>query len=178
MQKLCWLDLEMTGLEPSVHHILEAAVVITNLEFKVLKTYQFAIFQPPEHLQRMDNWCKETHQKSGLIDRIATGISEQRLDEQLEQISIENFGKEKIILCGNSIGQDRRFIEAYLPRFSAKLHYRLLDVSSFKIVFENLFQKKFKKENKHQALEDVYESIRELQFYLEFLDHKKLGLGL
>ena len=177
MQKLFWLDMEMTGLESSRDRILEAAVLVTDLQFNVVQTYEAVVFQPPELLEGMDAWCKETHGKSGLSARVPNGISEQLLDEQLEQLSIGVYGKEKVVLCGNSIGQDRKFIEAYLPRFSARLHYRLLDVSSFKIIFENLFQKKFKKENKHTALADVQESINELKYYLDFLDRTKLGLS-
>ena len=174
LQRLFWLDMEMTGLEPSRDRILEAAVVVTDLQFSVVQSYETAVFQTPELLAGMDTWCKDTHGKSGLTARVPSGISEQLLDEQLEQLSTQQFGKDKVVLCGNSIGQDRKFVEAYLPRFSARLHYRMLDVSSFKIVFENLFRKKFKKENKHTALADIHESINELKYYLPFLDLAKL----
>lgn len=174
MERMFWLDMEMTGLDHTKERILECAVVVTDRTFNVLATFETAVFQPPEVLAGMDNWCKETHGKTGLTARVPEGISETELDEKLMGLVQSHFPKERVVLCGNSIGQDRKFVEAFLPRFTAKLHYRMLDVSSFKIVFENFYQKKFKKENKHRALDDIHESIAELRHYLEFVDPEKL----
>lgn len=177
MKYLFWLDMEMTGLDAQNHRVLEVAVVITDWSFQTLKTFSTAIFQPSAELAKMDDWCIKTHTGSGLLKRVPGGMSEADVDSALVELAKEYFkDDEKIVLCGNSIGQDRKFLEAYLPKLSARLHYRMLDVSSFKVVFENAFQHKFKKENKHEALGDIEESIAELQYYLSFLDRSKLGV--
>ena len=170
MAKLFWLDMEMTGLNPNTERLLEAAVIVTDNDFQNVASYETTVFQPEEILNNMDNWCKETHGKSGLIARVASGISEEQLDTELCTLADSHFTGEKIILCGNTIGQDRKFVEKFLPLFSKRLHYRMLDVSSFKIVFENLLGKKFQKENKHRALDDIRESILELRYYLSFIN--------
>lgn len=175
MHRLFWLDMEMTGLEPRTHRILEAAVVVTDWELKSLHSWSEAVFQTPEVLSLMDDWCTRTHGNSGLLSRVPQGISEPELDDTLCKIARTHLPGEKVVLCGNSIGQDRRFVEAWLPRFSSMLHYRLLDVSSFKIVFEHRFGKKYAKKNKHTAVEDIHESIEELRYYLSFLDPQKLA---
>jgi oligoribonuclease len=169
-----WLDMEMTGLDARADRILEVAVVVTDLRFEVLATWDSAVFQEPDALARMDDWCKKTHGGSGLLKRVPQGITESELDDRLCRLAREVCPGEKIVLCGNSIGQDRRFVETWLPKFAALLHYRMLDVSSLKLVFENLYGKKFKKQNKHTALEDIHESMAELRYYLGFLDAGKL----
>jgi len=174
MQRMFWLDMEMTGLDPVKDRILEAAVVVTDLAFEVKATWDSAVFQEPEVLKGMDEWCTRTHGASGLTARVPNGITEHALDEALCKLAREHCPGSKIVLCGNSIGQDRRFVEAYLPAFTKTLHYRMLDVSSFKLIFENRYSKKFKKKNKHQALGDILESIEELRFYLSFLDEEKI----
>jgi oligoribonuclease len=177
MKNLLWLDMEMTGLEPLKHRILEAAVIVTDWTFQPLKTFSTAVFQPDEELAKMDDWCVKTHTASGLLKRVPEGMKSSDLDEALVRLAAEFFkDDEKIILCGNSIGQDRKFVELYLPKFAAKLHYRMLDVSSFKILFENAFNLKFKKQNRHEALGDIEESIAEFKHYLSYLDYSKLGV--
>lgn len=178
MEQMFWLDMEMTGLDVEKERILECAVIVTDTQFRVLKTFDTAVYQPKELLDAMDPWCKEHHGKSGLTQRCATGISEDELDSQLSALGKELCPKGKIILCGNSIGQDRKFIDKYLPKFAAMLHYRMLDVSSLKLVFEHVFNVKFKKENKHQALDDIRESIAELSFYYSYLDASKLSRAI
>jgi oligoribonuclease len=176
MKYLFWLDMEMTGLEVEKHRILEAAVIVTDWNLKPLKTFSSAVFQDETSLALMDDWCVRTHTASGLLSRVPNGLTENQLEQALHECADEFFGQnEKIVLCGNSIGQDRKFVEKYLPSFSSRLHYRMLDVSSFKIVFENALNQKFKKTNKHEALGDIEESIAEFSFYLGFLDRSKLG---
>ena len=165
-----WLDLEMSGLNPEVDKILEAAVVITNKHLSPTVTFETPVFQSPEVLENMNTWCKEHHAKSGLIDRVPSGISEKELDKKLCEIADTYFKNESVILCGNSIAHDRKFVEAYLPAYTAKLHYRMLDVSSFKIVFQEMFGKRYEKNNNHRALDDIYESIEELKYYLDFIN--------
>jgi oligoribonuclease len=174
MRRMFWLDMEMTGLDANIHRILEAAVVVTDLDFQVKATWDSAVFQSPEALAAMDDWCKRTHGASGLSARVPEGIGEAELDEVLCKLAREHCPGERVILCGNSIGQDRKFVEAYLPKFSKLLHYRMLDVSSFKVLFENKFALKFVKKNKHRAVDDILESIGELQYYLGFLTVEKL----
>ncbi len=174
MKNLLWLDMEMTGLKPEVDKILEVAAIVTDLNFRVLDTWETVVFQPPAVLDGMDAWCKEHHGKSGLTARVPHGVSEKDVDAKLLNMAQSFFGSEKIVLAGNSIWQDRRFVERYLPQFSAALHYRMLDVSAWKLVFENVYGRKYQKKEKHRALEDIEESISELKYYLGSLDVSKL----
>jgi oligoribonuclease len=174
MNHLLWLDLEMTGLKPETDRILEAAFVVTDLHFQVLERWESVVFQPASVLDSMDAWCKEHHGKSGLTARVPGGISESEAEKKIIEISRKYFSGEKVVLAGNSIWQDRRFVERYWPNFSALLHYRMLDVSAWKLVFENVHGKKFQKKEKHRALEDIEESISELKYYLSSVDASKL----
>ncbi|MBM3381055.1 MAG: oligoribonuclease [Betaproteobacteria bacterium] len=179
MKHLFWLDMEMTGLEVETHRILETAAIITDWSLNPLTRFSTAVRQPEEELRKMDDWCVKTHTGSGLLKRVPEGMSEADLDTALVDL-LNGFypADERVVLCGNSIGQDRKFIDKYLPKFATRLHYRMLDVSSFKIVFENAFNQKFKKQNKHEALGDIEESIAEFSHYLSFFDRAKLGLPL
>lgn len=177
MKHLFWLDMEMTGLEVENHKILEAAVILTDWNLVPLKTFSTAVYQADEELRKMDDWCVKTHTASGLLKRVPEGMKETDLDSALFNLVGDYYpSDERVVLCGNSIGQDRKFIDRYLPRFAARLHYRMLDVSSFKIVFENAFNQKFKKQNRHEALGDIEESIAEFCHYLSFFDKAKLGI--
>ncbi|MBC2594035.1 oligoribonuclease [Ruficoccus amylovorans] len=164
-----WLDLEMTGLDPQTDRILEAAWIVTDKDFNELATYDTAIYQEPETLAAMNDWCKKTHTESGLVDRVASGIGEDELEEKLLDTLAAHFGPDPVLLAGNSIGQDRKFVDRYLPKFSQKLHYRMLDVSSFKVVFQTCYGKSFSKKGTHRALDDIRESIGELRYYLSFM---------
>lgn len=159
----------MSGLSPVEDKILEAAVIVTDKELTSVITYETAVFQSPEVLENMNAWCKEHHAKSGLTDRVSTGIPENELDDKLCAITDAYFRDEPVILCGNSIAHDRKFVEMHLPKFTSKLHYRMLDVSSFKIVFQEIFGKNYDKKNNHRALADIQESIAELKYYLDYI---------
>ena len=169
---LVWLDCEMTGLDPEVDRIIEIAVVVTgpNLEPRI-EGPVFAIHQSDEQLDRMDAWNKGTHGKSGLTDRVkASTITEAQAEEELLAFLSRYVGKGSSPMCGNTIGQDRRFLVKYMPRLEAFFHYRNLDVSTLKElarrwrpeVFNN-----FRKQQAHTALADVNESIEELAHYRE-----------
>ena len=168
--------MEMTGLDPEKDRILEIALIVTDKQLNPVFEWETAVRQPPEVLESMNDWCKRHHAASGLIDRVPSGLSEAELDDKLAEISLAYFKKRNpLVICGNSIAQDRRFIDRYLPRFSARLHYRMLDVSSFKIVFREMLGREFKKVNTHQALHDIRESIAELKYYLSAIDPSGLA---
>lgn len=162
-----WIDLEMTGLDEKVDSILEVAVVMTDIDFKILEEYQRVVYQPPEVLEKMNDWCKKNHAATGLTTEVKEGTPLAQVEADLLQIMIKYFKpKDRIVLVGNSVGNDRRFIDKYMPTFAARLHYRLIDVSSFKEIFRDKYGVKFEKKNAHRALADIHESIRELQSYL------------
>lgn len=167
MNHMLWIDLEMTGLDEQVHHILEVAATITTYNFEIKEEYHRVVFQPPEVLALMDDWCVKTHGESGLTEAVATGTPLTQVEKDMIAL-IDRYYKpnDKIVIAGNSINNDRRFIDKYLPQFAKRLHYRLIDVSSFKEIFREKYNVHFKKANTHRALDDIRESIRELQTYL------------
>lgn len=164
--KLLWVDLEMTGLEPKSDRILEIAAIVTDFDFNELDSYVSAISQSSEVLANMNEWCQTTHIASGLLKEVATAPAEQQVAKYFEQFIVRNFGNEPAILAGNSIHQDRRFIRQWWPDVEALLHYRMLDVSSYKIIMQGKYHKIFGKKETHKALDDINESIAELKFYL------------
>jgi oligoribonuclease len=164
----------MSGLDPIKDRILEAAAIVTSFRLEELDRFETAVYQTPEVLSTMNQWCRQHHAASGLTSRISQGMSEAALDAALCGIADRFFQASPIILAGNSIAHDRRFIDAWLPRFSQKLHYRMLDVSSFKLVFANLFDVPFAKANEHRALDDIRESISELRYYIGAIDPSRL----
>lgn len=167
---LFWVDLEMTGLDEKKDHILEVAVVITDLELKPLEEFHRVIFQPPSVLENMNDWCKENHGKSGLTADVPNGTPLAQVEKELLALCDRHFShKDRIVLVGNSVGNDKRFIDAYWPEFAKRLHYRLIDVSSFKEIFRERWNVKFEKKNAHRAVGDIHESIHELAHYLSFV---------
>ncbi len=166
----------MTGLDPETDRIVEAGVIVTNKQLEPVFEWETAVYQPPEILENMNDWCKHHHTASGLMERIPNGITEQDLDEKLAAIAQEHFKKKNpVVICGNSIAQDRKFIDKYLPKFAERLHYRMLDVSSFKIVFREMLGREFKKSNSHRAIDDIRESIAELKYYMSAIDASDLA---
>lgn len=169
---LIWLDMEMSGLDPERERIIEVALVITNANLEtVAEAPVFVVHQPAAILDAMDEWNKNTHGKSGLIDKVkASTLTESQVEDQIIAFLEQHVPKGVSPLCGNSVHQDRRFIVKYMPRLDAYLHYRLLDVSVLKELCKRWRPEvyaKYQKENKHEALADVYESISELKFYRE-----------
>jgi oligoribonuclease len=167
---LFWIDLEMTGLDDAVDHILEVAVVITDLDFNPVAEYDQVVFQPQSVLDGMNDWCKDHHGRSGLTAAVPNGKPLLEVEKDLIELATRHFRNgDKIVLVGNSVGNDRRFIDRYLTEFAKKLHYRLLDVSSFKEIYREKYGIKFEKKNAHRALGDIHESIAELKHYLSFV---------
>ena len=173
LKKIFWLDLEMTGLSPAEDVIIEAAAIITDENLKELDVYQNVVKQPEEKLKKMDAWNQKCHRKSGLYPLITKGKELVSVEDDLLHFLEAHFSVgEKITLAGNCIYQDRNFIKKYMPRLDKKIYYRMLDITAWKIIFE---QKGivFAKQNRHRALEDTKESIREFAFYLENMDFKE-----
>lgn len=167
--KLLWMDLEMTGLDISKHVIVEVAAEITDFNFKTLASYEAVVRHPQDVLNEIDEWSNQQHQLSGLLDRItAEGRDEKEVVHELVGFIQAQFGNEPVTLAGNSIHNDRRFIQAYWPEVEKLLHYRMLDVSSFKVLMQAKYQVVFEKNKAHRAFDDIQASIAELQHYLEF----------
>lgn len=167
--KLLWLDMEMTGLDVDKELPIEVACIVTDWKWNALAEYHTVIRQPQSVLDKMDDWNQKHHGESGLLAAIPSGKDMGAVDTELAKWIGEQFGFERAILCGNSINQDRLFIRKYLPKVEACLHYRQLDVTSWKVVFNGLYQQKFKKKEAHRALDDIRESIEEFKFYLSFV---------
>jgi oligoribonuclease len=176
MKRLFWIDLEMTGLDETVDSILEVAIVITDLDFKPIEEYHRVVYQPPQVLENMNDWCKKTHGESGLTAAVPNGVPLATVENEILDLCSRHFPpQDKIVLAGNSVGNDKRFVDRYLPRFSKRLHYRLIDISSFKEVFREKYNISFHKQNSHRAVDDIHESIRELSHYLSFVQIPKNG---
>lgn len=167
---LIWIDMEMTGLQPEVNRVIEVAAIITDKELNILHEGPVvAVHQSDEVLDGMDDWNTETHTRSGLVKR----VRESTIDEtECERIFIETFRRfvpeGKSPMCGNTIGQDRRFMARWLPNLERYFHYRYVDVSTLKELARRWAPehvKSFPKSTRHQALSDIQESIDELRHY-------------
>ncbi len=169
--KLLWIDLEMTGLDPSKDRILEVAAIATDMKLEEIANYQ-AIIKVPESLmdERMvgEFWEKNSKSRDALKSQNKDGKPVQEVEKELLTFIDQHCDKE-LYLAGNSIHQDRKFIEREMPELNSRLHYRMLDVSAWKIYFENALNKKFTKPDIHRALDDIKGSIEELKWYLTFM---------
>lgn len=168
---LIWIDLEMTGLDPEKHVIIEIATIITNKHLDtVAEGPVFAINYPDHILSSMDEWSCKHHKISGLTDRVKGSVYDCRTAEKETLNFISRYCiKGDCPLCGNSIWQDRRFLVKQMPRLEAFFHYRNIDVSSIKELVRRWYPNlpPFKKQKNHLALSDIKESINELRYYRE-----------
>ena len=167
---LVWIDMEMSGLNPDRDKILEVATIVTDAELNVIETGPtLVISQPPELFKSMDEWNKQHHTKSGLWDSVqASELTVEAAEDIILDFLAPFTIPGKNPLCGNSIAQDRMFIFKFMKRLHEYLHYRMIDVSSFKEVVKRWCGEKAlspAKQNKHRALDDIMESIEELKFY-------------
>ncbi len=168
--KLLWIDLEMTGLDTQEHVIIEVAAEVTDFEFKTLASYEALIAQPKEILERSNEWSKKQHTESGLFDKLRSeGRPEPEVKHELIGFIQAQFGNEPAILAGNSIYNDRMFINQWWPEVNELLHYRMLDVTTLKILMQGKYGYEFEKNDAHRAFDDIQASIAELQHYLEKL---------
>ncbi len=167
---LIWIDLEMTGLDPEIDVVLEIATIVTDKELNlVAEGPVIAVFQPDEVLQNMNEWCIKTHGETGLTAR----CRESSIDVHEAELQTIEFLKQHVPeglspLCGNSIGQDRRFLVKYMPALESYCHYRNIDVSTIKELVKRWqpdILNGVKKKNVHLALDDIRESIEELKYY-------------
>lgn len=183
--KLLWVDLEMTGLDPVKDRILEVAAMATGWDLEVLESAKklkeaekgeraemTAVVKVSEKLmkERMvgEFWEKNSESRDGLMQQNAEGKSAKEVEDELLEFINKWFGDE-VILAGNSIHQDRKFIDREWPRVAARLHYRMLDVSAWKVYFEGARGKKFVKREAHRALDDIQGSVEELRWYIKEL---------
>ncbi len=171
-KNLIWLDLEMTGLEPEQHRIIEIATIVTDNNLNVIAEGPvLAIHQSEFELNKMDSWNQKHHNKSGLVKRV---ISSEETEASAEHRTLsflrQHVSPGKSPMCGNSICQDRRFLAKYMPELCNFFHYRNLDVSTLKILASHWAPKTFKafrKESTHIALNDIKDSIEEMVYYRE-----------
>jgi len=167
---LVWMDMEMTGLDPESCYILEVGALITTAELEpVSDGLSFAIFQSEQVLESMDPWCIRQHTRSGLLDRVReSGVTLQEAEGALLKFIRRFCYKRKSPLCGNSICQDRRFLVRYMPQVEEYLHYRNIDVSSIKELVNRWYPRELhfqKKKRAHRVLDDISQSIAELEYY-------------
>ncbi len=171
---LVWIDLEMTGLDVESDLIIEIAAIITDSQLNIIaESSPIAIYQPTSVLDNMNAWCIKTHGESGLTQRVAhSDISCQTAEKMVLQFIQQYVPGNCSPLCGNSVWQDRRFLAKYMPDLEQYLHYRLLDVTTLKLLgqyWKPDALKGFHKQNTHLALDDIRESIAELKFYRQQL---------
>ncbi|HAW45423.1 MAG TPA: oligoribonuclease [Sutterella sp.] len=169
---LIWVDMEMTGLQPEVHRVIEVAAVITDASLNIIhESPVIAIHQDEAALDAMDAWNKDTHGRSGLIERVRAST----IDEEAAcDILLEDFARfvpcGKSPMCGNTIGQDRRFMARWMPRLEAFFHYRSIDVSTLKELVKRWKPEELagiRKNTRHEALSDIRDSVEEMRYYRE-----------
>jgi oligoribonuclease len=173
--RLVWLDLEMTGLDVDRHVIVEIAALVTDDQLQPLDDgIDLIVHQPAAALAEMDDYVRNMHTKSALLPAIeASALSLQDAGAQVLAYVQQHVGPTTAPLCGNSIGVDRRFLDHYLPELDQYLHYRSIDVSSFKELcrrwYPEVYRKRPNKTETHRALADVHESIAELVYYRDHM---------
>lgn len=168
--RLIWIDLEMTGLDPSHERIIEVAIIVTDNDLNVIEEGPvIAVHQPDELLEAMDDWNTRTHTASGLVQRVReSAVNTAQAEQMVLEFLRRHVNPGTSPMCGNSVHQDRRFLNSEMPELASFFHYRNLDVSTLKelarrwkpSILENL-----QKNATHQALDDIRESIVELAYY-------------
>lgn len=165
MKNILWLDLEMTGIDPQTHRIIEVGALVTDDHLKEKDCLDFPIQYEDLDSHKIDPWCLEQHEKNGLWSAMKkTGISLKEGEKKLKDFTTRHFSKTPI-LAGNSIFQDRRFLDVWMPEYANQLHYRMLDVTSLMIFMQHFQIKPIPKKKTHRALDDIRESLEEYRHY-------------
>lgn len=167
--RFVWCDLEMTGLDVATNAIIELGLVITGPDLKPLAEYEAAVWQPEEALDRMEPFVREMHTKNGLLERVRkSDLSLRTVEKEATKLVLQHCEYGEGLLCGNSIHTDRAFITRYLPGLDRSLHYRMVDVSSLKIITRAWYPSapgRSKVDASHTVLSDIRASIAELAYY-------------
>ncbi|MDB5169939.1 MAG: oligoribonuclease [Candidatus Saccharibacteria bacterium] len=175
--KILWVDLEMTGLDAEQDVILEVAAEVTDFNFKTIASYEACVRQPKDvvvdRMQKNIWWADYPANRDEFVQKLEQGKPGEQVEQELMALVQEHFGDEPAILGGNSIHNDRNFIKQWWPALDLKLHYRMLDVSSLKIVMQGKYGVQFEKKEVHRAFDDIQASIAELQYYLEYLKNEQ-----
>lgn len=170
--KFLWIDLEMTGLVPEEDVILEVAAEITGTDLETVDSYESRIQSDRElvlkRLQANPWWKDYPENRDDFVNNLSSAKSLKVVERELIAVVEHNFGNEPAVLAGNSIHSDRAFIKQWMPELELRLHYRMLDVTSWKMVMESMHGVKFEKPEVHRAYEDIQASIAELQYYLHW----------
>lgn len=172
--KFLWVDLEMTGLDPQQDVLLEVAAEITDTNLKTLASYEAIIQQPHDvvvdRMQKNIWWKEYPENRDDFLAKLPQGKPSDQVEQELIALVREHFGAEPAVLAGNSIHNDRNFIKQWWPQLDLKLHYRMLDVSAWKVFMQARYGVEFEKKGLHRAFDDIQASIAELQFYIEWFD--------
>ncbi len=170
--RLLWVDLEMTGLDPARDVILEVAAEVTDFDFKTLANYEAIVGQPHDivvdRMQKNIWWKDYPKNRDEFISKTDGGKPSEQVEQELIELVEQHFGGEPAVLAGNSIHNDRNFIKQWWPQLDLKLHYRMLDVSAWKVLIQGKHGVQFEKREVHRAFDDIQASIAELQYYLEY----------
>ena len=170
--KFLWIDLEMTGLVPEHDVILEVAAEITSTDLETINSYESRInYDRDLVLKRMQEnaWWKDfPENRNDFVNGLSSAKTLQAVEKELVAFVDHHFGSEPAVLAGNSIQSDRAFIKQWMPELELRLHYRMLDVTSWKMIMETSYNVEFEKPEVHRAYEDIQASIAELQYYLEW----------
>ncbi len=173
-----WVDLEMTGLDEKKDVIIELSAIVTDANFKELERYQSLVLHKPEEIENLmagnQFWQKFPKNKQYFLDNIQSGAPLGEVEQKVVDLAQKHLPGQLVILAGNSIHSDKQFIESYMPKLNALLHYRLLDVSSWKVVMQSHFGVRFQKPEVHRAEDDILGSIQELTYYLDRLSRVKI----
>lgn len=170
--KLLWMDLEMTGLDTEKDVILEVAAEVTDFKFKTLASYEAIVKQDKQtvidRMQKNIWWKDYPENRDEFVRKMDGGKSAGQVEQELIELIEQQFGSEPAVLAGNSIHNDRAFIKKWWPELDLKLHYRMLDVSAWKVFMQGRYGVQFEKKEVHRAFDDIQASIAELQHYLEY----------